>query len=61
MKTSNYLQQNCKNTIAFIKESTNNIELSLTFGNNNIVKGYWYKLPNNKLRTFTPLLTRVNI
>lgn len=61
MKNSNYLQQNCKNTIAFIRESTNNIELSLTFGNNNIVKGYWYQLPNSKLRIFTPLLNRVNI
>lgn len=61
MNNTIYLQQNCKNTIAKIKKDINNIPLQLTFGDNNVVKGYWYQLPNNKLRTFHPLLQKVNV
>jgi hypothetical protein len=60
MSNTIYLQQNCKNTIKSIRNNNKNIDLKLTFGHNNIVKGYWYQVPNNKLRSFTPLLQRVN-
>jgi hypothetical protein len=55
-----YLQQNCKNTRAFILRFDKDIT-DLKFGDNGCVKGYWYKKSFSRYLTFTPLIETVYI
>lgn len=55
-----YFQQNCKNTLQWIRK-THREAFNIKLGDNGIVKGYFYNLPDRKIKVFTPLLDTIKV